>query len=109
MRIEADEHRCNRVGYNPSFRSCPSRSYAPQVCHNGFCQSECLSSGPRLHMGDRYYRRHEMHRPGKMLRLLGREDVQIPLGGTPPSRTEFWFNALRSRRDIVPTGMHPTS
>jgi hypothetical protein len=37
-----------------------------KVCHEGFCKSECVSSGPRLYMheGERYYHRHDMHRPG---------------------------------------------
>jgi len=43
-----------------------------KVCHEGFCKSECVSSGPRLYMhegnrmyeGDRYYHRHEFHGPG---------------------------------------------
>ena len=37
-----------------------------KVCHDGFCKSECTSSGPRLYMheGDRYYHRHDMHGPG---------------------------------------------
>ena len=44
-----------------------------KVCHDGFCRSECVSSGPRLYMreegrrymheGDRYYH-HEHRRPG---------------------------------------------
>jgi hypothetical protein len=52
-----------------------------KVCHEGFCRSECVSSGPRLYMregdrrylqegdrrylqeGDRYYH-HEHRRPG---------------------------------------------
>ena len=44
-----------------------------KVCHEGFCRSECVSSGPRLYMregdgrymheGDRYYH-HEHGRPG---------------------------------------------
>jgi hypothetical protein len=35
-----------------------------KVCHEGFCKSECVSSGPRLYMmhdGDRHYHHHEMH------------------------------------------------
>jgi hypothetical protein len=45
-------------------------AHADRVCHKvyheGFCKSECVSSGPRLYMheGDRYNHRHEMHRPG---------------------------------------------
>ena len=44
-----------------------------KVCHEGFCRSECVSSGPRLYMreGDRRYRHeggryyhHEHRRPG---------------------------------------------
>ena len=37
-----------------------------KVCHDGFCKSECVSSGPRLYMheGNRFYHRHDMHRPG---------------------------------------------
>ena len=47
-----------------------------KMCHEGFCRSECVSSGPRLYMhegdrsyhrmheGDRYYHRHEHRRPG---------------------------------------------
>lgn len=44
-----------------------------KVCHEGFCRSECVSSGPRLYMreGDRRYMRegdrryhHEHRRPG---------------------------------------------
>ena len=40
-----------------------------KVCHDGFCKSECVSSGPRMYMheGNRYYHRHDMHdmhRPG---------------------------------------------
>jgi hypothetical protein len=44
-----------------------------KVCHEGFCRSECVSSGPHLYMregdgrymheGDRYYH-HEHGRPG---------------------------------------------
>jgi hypothetical protein len=37
-----------------------------KVCHDGFCKSECVSSGPRLYMheGNRYYHRQDMDRPG---------------------------------------------
>jgi hypothetical protein len=37
-----------------------------RVCHDGVCRSECMSSGPRLHEGDRdrVYHRHEFRRPG---------------------------------------------
>jgi hypothetical protein len=38
-----------------------------KVCHDGFCKSECVSSGPRLYMhgGDRYnHHRRDMHGPG---------------------------------------------
>ena len=35
-----------------------------KVCHEGYCKSECMSSGPRLYMheGERSY--HRLHRPG---------------------------------------------
>jgi hypothetical protein len=39
-----------------------------KVCHEGFCKSECVSSGPRLYMreGDRnrLYHRHDSRGPG---------------------------------------------
>ena len=37
-----------------------------KVCHDGFCKSECVSSGHRLYMHepDRYNHRHDMHGPG---------------------------------------------
>ena len=37
-----------------------------KVCHDGFCKSECVSSGPRLYMHERdhHYYRHDMQRPG---------------------------------------------
>jgi len=36
-----------------------------KVCHEGFCKSQCVSSGPRLYMheGSRHYHRHDT-RPG---------------------------------------------
>jgi hypothetical protein len=36
-----------------------------KVCHQGFCRSECVSSGPHLYMheGGRNYH-HEHRRPG---------------------------------------------
>ena len=37
-----------------------------KVCHDGFCKSECVSSGPRLYMHERdhHYYWHDIHRPG---------------------------------------------
>ena len=37
-----------------------------KVCHDGFCKSECVSSGhrPYMHEHDRYNHRHDMHGPG---------------------------------------------
>ena len=37
-----------------------------RVCHDGFCKSECVSSGDRLYMHehDRYNHRHDRHGPG---------------------------------------------